>query len=103
NGSAVPWKATIGTARAGLQPATFVIPATGATAATRLASAHATTDVIIAPFDSPVTNTRAVSTQTVFSTWSRSSPMNFTSFEPTAVSQRGIGPKPCGVIVTKTS
>jgi len=97
----VPWKDTTGTGRAGSQSATEVAPATGAAAARRSAMSQARTDVIIAPFDSPVTNTRAVSTHHVPSSWSSTSPMNRTSSEPGAACHIGTIPAPWGVTVAK--
>ena len=77
------------------------MPATGAAAAIRSAYLHATAEVMNAPFDSPVTKTRCWSTQTVRSTSSSRSPMNFTSADRRPVSQRATAsPLPWGVTVT---
>ena len=54
-------------------------------------SSQATDDVIIAPFDRPVVNTRAVSMHSVASASSSSAASHFRSAEPSAVSHWGTG------------
>ena len=79
----MPWISSTGSGRSGLHGGSARYPpATEATPARRSESSHPSRAVIPPPFETPVTKTRAESTQTAASSWSSERSMTSTSFEP---------------------
>jgi len=81
----VPWISSTGSGRSGLHGGSERYPpATDATPARRPERSHPSRAVMPPPFDTPVTKTRAGSTQTAPSSWSSERSSASTSLAPGA-------------------